>query len=74
MATREEVDAVLRSFRQQITEDDLDSVVGGNDGPKGKSKEGIAWTCPLCGAHMTLYNANDGPKHVTKDCPKNPYK
>ena len=31
------------------------------------------WDCPFCGAHIILYQFEDGPKHVTK-CPNNPYK
>lgn len=72
--SKEEMEALRKSLIEEISDDDLDTVAGGNDDLKGKSKEGIPWTCPLCGKDMILYQAQDGPKHVTKDCPNNPYK
>ena len=70
-----EYDAMKKALRSEISDDDLASVVGGNDdkNKKKKNKEGIPFTCPFCGAHLTLYQFEDGPKHVTK-CPNNPYK
>ena len=61
--------------KQIVLPDELDNVVGGNDdkNKKKKNKEGIPWDCPFCGAHITLYQFEDGPKHMTK-CPNNPYK
>ncbi len=66
---------MVKNMRTSISDDDLDMVTGGNDDkPKGKKdKEGIPWDCPFCGAHIILYQFEDGPKHVTK-CPQNPYK
>ena len=71
--TQEEMDALRAGLRQELSEDDLDAVAGGNDDLKGKKKQGVNWICPFCGAAMVLYQAQDGPKHVTK-CPNNPFK
>ena len=73
--SKEEMAELRRSLRQAISDEDLNAVVGGNDDkPKHrKSKEGIPWTCPFCGATVMVYQFEDGPKHVTK-CPNNPYK
>lgn len=70
-----EYDAMKKALRSEISEGDLDSVVGGNDdkNKKKKVKEGIPWDCPYCGAHIILYQFEDGPKHMTK-CPGNPFK
>lgn len=71
-----EYEEMLKGMRKEISLDNLDAVVGGNDDkPHGskKKKEGIPWDCPFCGAHITLYQFEDGPKHITK-CPNNPYK
>lgn len=72
--SKEEMDALRKSLVQEISDDDLDNVAGGNDDPKGKVKNGVAWTCPFCKMKKILYSANDGPKHMTQDCPANPYK
>ena len=71
--SKEEMDALRKSLVEEISDDELDAVAGGNDDAKGKSN-GISWTCPFCGKNMILKQAQDGPKHVTKDCPNNPYK
>ncbi|MBR4711201.1 MAG: hypothetical protein IKP10_04160 [Clostridia bacterium] len=73
--TKEEYNAMLKSLRREIDMDTLDAVVGGNDdkNKKPKDKEGIPWDCPYCGAHIILYQFEDGPKHMTK-CPGNPFK
>lgn len=60
--------------RAEISDADLDTVVGGNDDVKGKGKkQGTPWVCPGCGATIMIYQFQDGPKHMTK-CPGNPYK
>ncbi len=66
---------MVKNLRTSISDDDLDAIVGGNDDkPKDKkSKEGIPFTCPFCGASMLLYQFEDMGKHMTK-CPNNPYK
>jgi hypothetical protein len=73
--SKEEYREMVKSLRSSISDDDLDFVTGGNDDkPKNtKSKEGIPFTCPFCGAQLVLYQFEDGPKHMTK-CPNNPYK
>lgn len=63
-----------KSLRSEISDTDLDNVVGGNDDPKMKKKnEGTPWVCPGCGATIIIRQFQDGPKHMTK-CPGNPYK
>ena len=69
--SKEEMDALRKSLRQQIADDDLNSVVGGNDDVKGKAT--ITWTCPFCGALVKCKQMQDAAKHMTK-CPNNPYK
>lgn len=69
-----ETDAIRSRLRTAISDDILDAVTGGNDDIKGKEDAGVPWDCPFCGAHLILYSAQDGPKHVTQDCEKNPYK
>lgn len=73
--SKEEMDALRKTLRQEIDEDMLDAVVGGNDDVKGKNKdkEGTPWECPFCGKVVMIYQFHDGPKHMTK-CPGNPYK
>lgn len=66
-----EMDELRKSLRQEIMEDDLDLVNGGNDDLKGKIR--VPWDCPFCGAHIMLSSAKDAAKHMTK-CPNNPYK
>lgn len=73
--SKEEYEAMKKTLRSEISMDELDDVVGGNDdkNKKKKVKEGIPFTCPFCGAALILYQFEDGPKHMTK-CPNNPYK
>ena len=73
--SKEEYEEMKKSLRKEISDEALDAVVGGNDDkPKNKkSKEGIPWTCPGCGAQLILYQFEDGAKHATK-CPGNPFK
>lgn len=73
--SKEEMEAMRKMLRKEISDDDLDAVAGGNDDkPKGKKdKEGLPYTCPFCGATIMIYQFEDGPKHMTK-CPNNPYK
>ena len=69
-----EMDALRKGLVQELSDDDLGAVAGGNDDAKGKNKNnGINWVCPACGGTFVLYSAQDGPKHIVK-CPKNPYK
>lgn len=70
--SKEEMDELRKSLRQEISDSDLDAVTGGNDDVKGKN-EGVPWVCPGCGATIMIYQFHDGPKHMTK-CPGNPYK
>ena len=73
--SKEEMDALRASLRQEISDADLDSVTGGNDDPKmkGKNDPPVPWVCPFCGATVMIRQFQDGPKHMTK-CPGNPYK
>ena len=57
--------------RAEISEDDLGSIVGGNDDLKDKID--MMWTCPFCGATIKCKFVMDAAKHMTK-CPNNPYK
>lgn len=70
-----EWDEMKKCLRSAISDEDLDKVVGGNDDKpkKKKQKEGIPYDCPFCGAHLMIYQFEDGPKHMTK-CPNNPFK
>ena len=69
--SKEEMDALYKSLRSEISDDDLDSVVGGNDDLNGKTT--TIWTCPFCGASVKCKQMQDAAKHMTK-CPNNPYK
>ena len=71
--SKAEMDELRAMVREQIDEDDLDNVVGGNDDIKGKGK-GTVWTCPFCGAKVVCKQMMDAAKHMTKACPNNPYK
>ncbi len=74
--SKQEYEEMLKSLRTQISDDDLDAIVGGNDDKphgSGKNKQGTPVTCPFCGATIMIYRFEDGPKHMTK-CPANPYK
>ena len=71
--SKEEMDELRNRFRQEITEDDLDDVVGGND-DRNKSRDGFdSWICPFCNTIVKCRDALDATKHMTK-CPNNPYK
>lgn len=69
--SQEEMDALRKMIRQEISDDDLDAVTGGNDDPKGKNPQ--MWTCPGCGATMKIFQTHDKAKHMVK-CPANPFK
>lgn len=71
-ANQAEMDQIRKSLVQEISDDDLDAVSGGNDDLKGKTT--LNWTCPGCGAVVVCKSVQDAAKHVTKDCPGNPYK
>jgi len=66
-----EYDEMKKLLRSQISDDQLDDVVGGNDDLKGKTK--IPWTCHFCGATIMCKAIQDAAKHMTK-CPNNPFK
>lgn len=69
--SKEEMDELRKMLKQEISDDALDSVVGGNDDLKGKGT--IKWTCAFCGATIMCKQIQDAAKHMTK-CPNNPYK
>lgn len=69
--SQEEMDALRKSLIEEMSDDDLDQVAGGNDDLKGKTT--INWTCGNCGATIKCKSMQDAAKHMTK-CPKNPYK
>ena len=71
--SKEEMDELRESLRSEISEDQLDDVVGGNDNPNLKGHSDIVWTCPFCGAVVKCKKMQDAAKHMTK-CPNNPYK
>ena len=70
-ATPEELKKILMEA-MEIDDDELDAVAGGNDDLKGK--ESGTWLCPFCGKTIKVKSAQDGAKHVAKDCPNNPLK
>ena len=69
--SKEEMDALRKMLREEIDENELDSVTGGNDNLKGKAQ--IPWTCHFCGATIMCRAIQDAAKHMTK-CPNNPFK
>lgn len=69
--SKEEMDELRKSLRQEISDTELDAVVGGNDDLKSKVQ--IPWTCHFCGATIMCRAIQDAAKHMTK-CPNNPYK
>jgi len=71
--SKEEMDALRKSLIQEISDDDLDAIAGGNDDVKGKN-EGTPWDCPFCGKTLIIRQFQDGPKHMVQECPNNPYK
>ncbi|MBR3739836.1 MAG: hypothetical protein IKN04_05160 [Clostridia bacterium] len=73
--SKEDMEKLRKQLRQEISEDDLDAIVGGNDdkNKKKKDKTGFPFTCEFCGASMVIYQFEDVGKHMTK-CPNNPYK
>ena len=71
--SKEEMEELRKSLREEISDETLDDVVGGNDDLKGKSKKSIPWTCHFCGATIMCKAIQDAAKHMTK-CPNNPYK
>ena len=72
--SKEEMKELRKMLRQEISEDDLDAITGGNDTPnKQKFDPPVPWTCPGCGATVMIRQFMDGAKHMTK-CPGNPYK
>lgn len=68
-----EYDEMKKMLRSEISDEDLDAVVGGNDSPNLKGKGDIRWDCPFCGAVIMCKQKQDAAKHMTK-CPNNPYK
>ena len=67
-----EWDEMKKALRTEIGDEEVGSVVGGNDDVKGKNSP-VPWICPGCGATIMIRQFQDGPKHMTK-CPGNPYK
>lgn len=70
--SKEEMEELRKTLREEISDDEVGSIVGGNDDVKGKNNP-IPWVCPGCGATIMIRQFQDGPKHMTK-CPGNPYK
>ena len=70
--SREEYEELLDSFNE-IYEDDLDAVVGGNDDMKKKLNEPVEIPCPFCGTTVVCKTAQDLPKHIAQKCTNNPY-
>ena len=71
-ASQQEWDEMKKLLRREISDSDLESVVGGNDDVKPRP-DPVPWVCPFCGATIMVRQFQDGPKHMTK-CPNNPYK
>ena len=71
--TQAEMDELRKSLVQEISDDDLDAVAGGNDDIKGKG-DGLIWICPQCGASVKCKQMQDAAKHMVQDCPNNPFK
>ena len=71
--SKEEMEALRKSLVEEMSDDDLDMVAGGNDDLKGKNKEGFPYTCGWCNQTFVFKQYADACKHATK-CPANPYK
>lgn len=70
--SKAEMEEIRKLTRQELPEDMLDDITGGNDDLKGK-RSSVPWTCPGCGATVMIRQVQDAAKHMTK-CPGNPYK
>lgn len=70
--SQEEMDELRNSLRAEISDDDLEAVVGGNDDVK--TKDTTPWTCHFCGAVVMCKSTQDRAKHIVQSCPNNPYK
>ena len=70
--SKDEYEKLLESFNE-ISADDLDAVVGGNDDLKTKFDEPVDAECPFCGAIVRCKMTQDMAKHITQECPNNPY-
>ena len=70
--SQEEMDALRKTLVEEIDDDALDNVAGGNDDLKAKLGK-ATWACPLCGTLVECKSSQDPAKHMTK-CPANPYK
>lgn len=66
-----EMEALRKTLVEEISDDELDAVAGGNDDLKEKIN--MEWTCPFCGEVVKCKLVQDAAKHMTK-CPNNPYK
>ena len=73
--SKEEMNEIYKMLRQEISDDDVAAVSGGNDDPglQGKNEKGEPWVCPGCGATVMVVQLQDKAKHMTK-CPANPFK
>ena len=69
--TQEEWEALKKMLRSEISDADLEAVVGGNDRPKQNTP--VNWVCLGCGATIVVRQLQDVAKHMTK-CPCNPFK
>ena len=70
-----EMEEIRKIAAGEITGEALAAIVGGNDIIHGKPEEGEdTWICPFCGAVVPLKQMQDAAKHMTQDCPNNPYK
>lgn len=70
--TQEEWEALKKMLRSEISDAELEAVVGGND-DRPKPSSYVDWVCPGCGATLRLRQLQDLAKHMTK-CPGNPFK
>ena len=70
--TQEEWEALKKMLRSEISDADLEAVVGGND-DRPKPSSYVDWVCLGCGATIRLRYLSDLGKHMTK-CPGNPFK
>ena len=69
--TKADMEELRKSLVQELLDDDLDTVAGGNDDLKDKID--MDWTCPFCGTVVKCKLVQDAAKHMVK-CPGNPYK
>lgn len=69
--SKEEMDALRKKLRVEISDDQMEPVTGGRKSYAGK--ESLAWVCSYCGKTIMVRTSQDAAKHLAEECPSNPY-